>query len=91
MKVLVNDKYIYLSFTYIKLDTPGPSAFERRGHGVQILAPEREELLHTKSPGRVVTDVGYTVLLTNRHQTVVHVEGELGYFRMKLVKVLRCS
>lgn len=63
--------------TYIKFDPPSASALERRGRGVEVLAPEREELLDAQRPRRVVADVRDAVLLTNRHQAGVHVQGEL--------------
>lgn len=61
----------------IQLDLELASTLHRSGKGVQILAPERKELLDAQAAERVVTGVADAVLLAHVHHLVVHVEGVL--------------
>lgn len=63
--------------TYIKLDSPSASAFERRRHSVKILAPESEELLDSQRTRSVVSYVADSVFLADSDQPIIYVERKL--------------
>lgn len=58
----------------VKFDTEFATAFERRRERIQILSPESEELLDAQAAQGVVSGVTDAVLLTHRHDLVVHVQ-----------------